>query len=326
MPPSPLFRRRRPDVQMAAAGNSVRNPHYRRRRRHPVRRRGAKLGPVLGQDLHGPEPARRRGRLHRLPRRARAGAWTTPRSRRSAAPATSTRPAACPVSLPRRARGVPSVRLRGRHRRRRRHREPQGRDRRPRPQAVRGHPGVRLQRDPASGHLRTPTHPYFLLTRTATGAAPRAETAPAATARSRSSRPRLLRAAYNYLFSRTDSGAWAHNPRYAIEVLFDTIQDLNAGLIASRKTPVAFTGKRAFNGHFGAAEDPSPYAAMIYHVARQRRTTGFTSAACYQCHGGEGGFDDLPRRGPRRACRPPSSRRQQGAAPPVRHLPRLQRR
>jgi hypothetical protein len=103
--------------------------------------------------------------------------------------------------------------------------------------------------------------------------------------------PRLLRAAYNYLAWQNDVGAWAHNPRYIVEVLYDTIADLNVGLGAN----FVLNGKRAFNGHFGAAEDPSPYAAMIYHGAANALTgevlpaMGFTSGACYQCHGGQGG-------------------------------------
>jgi hypothetical protein len=108
--------------------------------------------------------------------------------------------------------------------------------------------------------------------------------------------PRLLKAAYNYMIATNDVGAWAHNPRYAIEVLYDTIADLNLGLTTASKTPVA-NGKRAFNGHFGAADAASPYAAMIYHGGSNAVTgetlppMGFTSAACYQCHGGKVGLD-----------------------------------
>lgn len=98
--------------------------------------------------------------------------------------------------------------------------------------------------------------------------------------------PRLLAAGFNYLMFQSDRGAWAHNPRYVIEVLSDTILDLNIGLGASAiTTPV----KRAFNGHFGGAEDASPYAAMTYHAA-SNPPMGFTSGACYQCHGGTAGL------------------------------------
>jgi hypothetical protein len=116
-------------------------------------------------------------------------------------------------------------------------------------------------------------------------------TAPNATAYNKFT-PRLLKAAFNYQMYQNDVGAWAHNPRYAIEVIYDSIADLNVGLGAS----FVPNGNRAFNSHFGAAEDPSPYAAMIYHggsnalTGEVLPTMGFTSAACYQCHGGAGGL------------------------------------
>ncbi|EDQ33019.2 hypothetical protein HPDFL43_16126 [Hoeflea phototrophica DFL-43] len=40
--------------------------------------------------------------------------------------------------------------------------------------------------------------------------------------------PRLLRAAYNYQFVSKDSGAYAHNPRYAMQILYDSLEDLAA--------------------------------------------------------------------------------------------------
>jgi hypothetical protein len=104
--------------------------------------------------------------------------------------------------------------------------------------------------------------------------------------------PRLLKATFNYLMYQTDPGAWAHNPRYMVEILYDTIADLNVGL----GDAFVSNGKRAFSGHFGAAEDPSPYAAMIYHGGANAKTgevlpvMGFTSGACYQCHGGTAGL------------------------------------
>lgn len=38
--------------------------------------------------------------------------------------------------------------------------------------------------------------------------------------------PRLLKAAYNYQFVGKDNGAYAHNPHYVLQVLFDSIEDL----------------------------------------------------------------------------------------------------
>jgi len=38
--------------------------------------------------------------------------------------------------------------------------------------------------------------------------------------------PRLLRAAYNYQFVAKDPGAFAHNPRYVVQILYDSLADL----------------------------------------------------------------------------------------------------
>jgi hypothetical protein len=38
--------------------------------------------------------------------------------------------------------------------------------------------------------------------------------------------PRLLRAAYNYSWSTKDPGAFAHNAKYIMQLLFDTIEDM----------------------------------------------------------------------------------------------------
>jgi hypothetical protein len=39
--------------------------------------------------------------------------------------------------------------------------------------------------------------------------------------------PRLVRAAYNFQFVQKDPGSYAHNPRYTLQVLYDTLEDLN---------------------------------------------------------------------------------------------------
>lgn len=38
--------------------------------------------------------------------------------------------------------------------------------------------------------------------------------------------PRLLKAAYNYQFVKEDPGAYAHNPHYALQILYDSIESL----------------------------------------------------------------------------------------------------
>jgi len=42
--------------------------------------------------------------------------------------------------------------------------------------------------------------------------------------------PRLLRAAYNYQYVRQDGGAFAHNPHYALHLLYDSLADLGAAV------------------------------------------------------------------------------------------------
>ena len=42
--------------------------------------------------------------------------------------------------------------------------------------------------------------------------------------------PRLLKAAYNYQTSIKDPGAFAHGGKYIIELLYDSIEDLNTKL------------------------------------------------------------------------------------------------
>jgi hypothetical protein len=42
--------------------------------------------------------------------------------------------------------------------------------------------------------------------------------------------PRLLRAAYNYQYSIKDPGAFAHNPMYVMQFLYDSIKDLGGSV------------------------------------------------------------------------------------------------
>jgi hypothetical protein len=38
--------------------------------------------------------------------------------------------------------------------------------------------------------------------------------------------PRLLKAAYNYQYSQKDPGAFAHNGKYVIQFLYDSLKDV----------------------------------------------------------------------------------------------------
>lgn len=42
--------------------------------------------------------------------------------------------------------------------------------------------------------------------------------------------PRLLKAAYNYQYSQKDPGAFAHNGKYVVQAMYDSIEDLNSAL------------------------------------------------------------------------------------------------
>ena len=88
---------------------------------------------------------------------------------------------------------------------------------------------------------------------------------------------RLLRAAYNYDHVANDAGAFAHNAKYAIQLLHDAIADLNSVL----PTPVPLDpAARTDLGHFDGSTD----------AFRHWDDAGEVEAACARCHGGAPGF------------------------------------
>jgi hypothetical protein len=87
--------------------------------------------------------------------------------------------------------------------------------------------------------------------------------------------PRLLKAAYNYQVSRKDPGAYAHNAKYIIQLLFDSITDLNTRITNRVNVDRA---SRFDAGHF---EFTSP--AFRYWDAQ-----GVVPATCSKCHTSEG--------------------------------------
>lgn len=89
--------------------------------------------------------------------------------------------------------------------------------------------------------------------------------------------PRLLRAAYNYQMSIKDPGAFAHNAKYIMELLFDSTQDLNGALAA--KVDLS----RAARGDFGHFNGASP-------AARNWDKDETVTASCSRCHGASTGF------------------------------------
>jgi hypothetical protein len=83
--------------------------------------------------------------------------------------------------------------------------------------------------------------------------------------------PRLLRAAYNYQTSVKDPGAYVHGGKYIIELLYDSIEDLNAAIAA----PVDMTAMRRIDaGHFAGSEE----------AFRHWDAEGEVPGSCAKCH------------------------------------------
>ena len=73
-------------------------------------------------------------------------------------------------------------------------------------------------------------YPYFFADANGNGAVDEGEVAFA------SWTPRLLRAAYNYQWFSKDPGAFAHNPKYTVQVLYDSLKDVG-GSVAGMTRP-----------------------------------------------------------------------------------------
>lgn len=89
--------------------------------------------------------------------------------------------------------------------------------------------------------------------------------------------PRLLRAAYNYQVSTKDPGAFAHNAKYIIQLLHDSIVDID------EVAAVGFDVSKLVRndvGHFNGAGEP----------ARHWDEDDEVSASCSRCHGGDKGL------------------------------------
>ncbi len=86
--------------------------------------------------------------------------------------------------------------------------------------------------------------------------------------------PRLLKAAYNYQTSIKDPGAFAHNAKYIIELVHDSIADLNEKLGNIDMSKMA----RNDAGHFAGNTEPF----------RHWDAEGEVEAACVKCHQADG--------------------------------------
>jgi len=87
--------------------------------------------------------------------------------------------------------------------------------------------------------------------------------------------PRLLKAAYNYQMSVKDPGAFAHGGKYIIELLYDSIEQLNSAIAE----PIDMTAaSRIDSGHFAGSEE----------AFRHWDEEGAVPGSCAKCHGATG--------------------------------------
>jgi len=82
--------------------------------------------------------------------------------------------------------------------------------------------------------------------------------------------PRLLKAVYNYQVSVKDSGGFAHNGKYIIQLLYDSIEDLDPNLVAGLHREDA--------GHFAGSKE----------AFRHWDGDGEVSGRCSKCHSATG--------------------------------------
>ena len=86
---------------------------------------------------------------------------------------------------------------------------------------------------------------------------------------------RLAKAAYNYQVSLKDPGRFAHGGKYVIQLIYDSIEDLNVGL----SSPVDMSGlNRIDHGHFAGSEE----------AFRHWDEDGAVSGSCSRCHSAAG--------------------------------------
>jgi len=89
--------------------------------------------------------------------------------------------------------------------------------------------------------------------------------------------PRLQKAAFNYQLARVDPGAFAHNAKYILQLLHDSIQSLNGALIDPFDTSRLV---RNDPGHFNGASK----------AARNWDSSETVQASCSRCHSGAQGY------------------------------------
>jgi hypothetical protein len=113
------------------------------------------------------------------------------------------------------------------------------------------------------------SHPYFFIDTNADGTA--SEDEAVSDNQYNAWTPRLLKAAYNYQVSTKDPGMFAHGGKYIIELLYDSIEDLDTSL----SKPVDLSAaNRVDAGHFAGSEEPF----------RHWDAEGEIPAGCTKCH------------------------------------------
>ncbi len=88
---------------------------------------------------------------------------------------------------------------------------------------------------------------------------------------------RLLKAAFNYQFSLKDPGVYAHNGKYVLQLVYDSVEDLNSSLPPGSQVDMTGTN-RIDSGHFAGSEE----------AFRHWDGDGEVSASCSKCHSATG--------------------------------------
>jgi len=117
------------------------------------------------------------------------------------------------------------------------------------------------------------TNPYFFIDTNANGVADKEELTSAN--KYASWTPRLSKAAYNYQTSIKDPGGFAHNGKYIIQLLFDSINDLDSRMTAKVDLTKA---NRDSPGHFNGSAT----------AFRDWDETKIVPATCVRCHDAAG--------------------------------------
>jgi hypothetical protein len=120
----------------------------------------------------------------------------------------------------------------------------------------------------------TLTYPYFFIDANANGLGDAEELN--GDNRYNAFTPRLVQATYNYQVSQKDPGGYAHNPKYHVELLYDSIEMLYTEMGMADQMPVGLN--RNDPGHFDATAE----------AFRHWDEDGEVPGACAKCHSAEG--------------------------------------